>query len=196
MKELRFKNKLSLCSYRYSAKYSLLQLQLKSLSVLEQQKQYKQKQPTVNSFNMGGKGGIFVSDPPISAKRVGHGSIYREVQLSIWWLTRFTAAFFLHHFLEVLDIVHWPVQAAPSPFSARDWQVLWRRLSAVIRMEFLEDFQGLLSPSVILTLGVGKSFHLVSASCVQYKIIDPILLHMAYLNCAILVAGVVLYPSI
>lgn len=43
MKELRFKNKLSLCSYRYSAKYSLLQLQLKSLSVLEQQKQYKQK---------------------------------------------------------------------------------------------------------------------------------------------------------
>lgn len=61
--------------------------------------------------------------------------------------------FFLHHFQEVLDIVHWPVQAAPSPFSARDQKVLWRRLFAVIRMEFLENFQGLLSLSVALSIG-------------------------------------------
>lgn len=66
---------------------------------------------------------------------------------------RVTEVFFLHHFQEVLDMVDWPVQAAPSPFSARDWEVLWRRLSAVIRMEFLENFQGLLSPSVALNIG-------------------------------------------
>lgn len=87
--------------------------------------------------------------------------VYREVQISTWW----HRGFFLHHFQEVLDVVLWPVQAAPNPFSARDWKVLWRRLSAVIRMEFLENFQGLLSPSVVLTLSVGKSFHLISASC-------------------------------
>lgn len=72
--ELRLKNKLSLCSYSYSAKYSLLQLQLKSLSVLEEQKKYRQKYPTVNSLNMGGKRGIYVSDHPISGRRIGHGS--------------------------------------------------------------------------------------------------------------------------
>lgn len=75
VKELRFKNNLSLRSYNCSAKYSLLQLQLKSLSVLEQQKQYSQKYPTVNSCNMGEKGGIFVSGPPVSARRIGRGSM-------------------------------------------------------------------------------------------------------------------------
>jgi len=54
---------------------------------------------------------------------------------------------------EVLGLVHWPVQAAPDPFILRDWEDLWRRLSAVIRVELLENFQGLLSPSVVLNAG-------------------------------------------
>lgn len=64
-----------------------------------------------------------------------------------------TEVFFLHHFQEILGIVHWPVQATPSPFSGRNCQVLWSRLSVVIRMEFLENFQGLLFPSVALNTG-------------------------------------------
>lgn len=54
----------------------------------------------------------------------------REVQLPTWWLVHDEThrGFFLHHFQEVLGIVHWPVQPAPSPFSARDWEVLWRKL--------------------------------------------------------------------
>lgn len=51
MKKLRLKTHFSL--YSYPAKYSLLKLQLMILSVLEQQKWYKQKDPKVSSFKMG-----------------------------------------------------------------------------------------------------------------------------------------------
>lgn len=87
--------------------------------------------------------------------------VCRGVQLSSRWLVRGkTHRFFLHHFQEVLGLVDWPVQAAPNPSCPRDWEDLWRRLSAVIRVEFLRNFQGLLSPYVLLNIG-----HSVKLSC-------------------------------
>lgn len=97
--------------------------------------------------------------------------VCREVQLSICWLVydEIQRGFLFHHFQEVLGIVLCPVQAASSPFSARDWEALWRRLSAVIRMEFLENFQGLLSPSVALNIGhrINLSFGIWQLCLVQ-----------------------------
>lgn len=63
------------------------------------------------------------------------------------------AGFCFHHFQKALDLVHQPVQAAPDTFSPREQEDLWRSLAAVIRVQFLENFQGLLSPSVVLNIG-------------------------------------------
>lgn len=122
----------------------------------------------------------------------------REVQLSTWWLVydENPRGFFLHHFPEVLDIVHWPVQAAPSPFSARDWEALWRKCPVVIRMKFLEDFQGLLSLPVALNTGHREklSFGICQLCLVQdYLPSSPA---CDIFNCAVLTAGAVLYPGI